>query len=152
LQSRRGEPVFLRSKCTGLPRPPPKHWDTRCLTYGVVISGTNCSASARLLLWVGLQKQQLPDVNQIWKRIPTIWQYARNAKFKTILIDTWNRFGTFHSYMNTEEALQIDEFITVLELPYYKRDPSAADKILEVFKRDEPMFIYEQVRHTFALQ
>ena len=110
--------------------------------YGVAISGVNCSAASRLFMRVGLQKHQLPDINQLWRELPTIWQYARKAEFKTILIDTWNRFGVFHSYMSTEEARQINEFITILDQPYYTRDAMAADKLIEVLKRDEPMFIY----------
>jgi lipid A ethanolaminephosphotransferase len=110
--------------------------------YGTAISGVNCSVQARLFLRVGLQQRHLPDVTHLWKEMPTIWQYARNANLKTILIDTWNRFGTFHSYMNTAEARQIDEFITLLDFPYYARDPSAADKLVKILQRNEPMFVY----------
>jgi glucan phosphoethanolaminetransferase (alkaline phosphatase superfamily) len=110
--------------------------------YGVAISGTNCSYVSRFWLRVGIRKHQIPNTSGLEERLPTIWQYAKNAEFKTILIDAWKKFGSFHSGMNSQEARQIDEFITILDFPYYMRDLLVADKLVETLKRDEPMFIY----------
>jgi glucan phosphoethanolaminetransferase (alkaline phosphatase superfamily) len=110
--------------------------------YGIAISGANCSAISRLMLRVGLQKNQIPDQREVWRELPTIWQYAADANVRTVFIDSWNRFGTFHSFMNTQEALQITEFVTVLDFPYYRRDLAIADKLVELLRRDEPMLIY----------
>jgi lipid A ethanolaminephosphotransferase len=110
--------------------------------FGVAISSTNCSSSSRMILRTGLQPAQLPDLTGIWRKVPTLWQYAAAANYKTIFIDAWKAFGTFHSHMNTEEARQITQFYTILNLPYHRRDVIIADKLIEVLQRDEPMLIY----------
>lgn len=110
--------------------------------YGVAVSTTNCSATSRYLMRIGLQKSAIPDLSGVAARLPTIWQYATNAGFKTVLIDTWRKFGTYHSYMNSREANQIDEFITLLDHPYYKRDVLAADKLVGLLKSDQKLFVY----------
>ena len=110
--------------------------------FGVAVASANCSHSSRYLMRIGLQKSQIPDLKGVADRLPTIWQYAAKAGFKTVFIDTFKKFGTYHSYMNYREASQIDEFITVLDHPYYQRDVGVADKLLDLLKRDEKMFIY----------
>jgi len=110
--------------------------------FGVAISGANCSADSRAMMRFGLQPRNLPDVDQVWTRIPTLWQYVKAAGFKSVFLDAWYRFGTFHSYMTNQEALEVDEYKTVLGHPYYNRDMDVASELVELLKRDEPMLIY----------
>jgi glucan phosphoethanolaminetransferase (alkaline phosphatase superfamily) len=110
--------------------------------YGVAVSIANCSHTSRYLMRIGLPKKEIPDLNGVADRLPTIWQYARDAGFKTVFVDTFRKFGSYHSYMNYREANQIDEFITLLDHPYYQRDISVADKLLDILKSDQKMFVY----------
>jgi glucan phosphoethanolaminetransferase (alkaline phosphatase superfamily) len=110
--------------------------------YGVAISAANCSVAARLIMRIGLQKEQLPDTTQTWRRLPTIWQYARTAGFRTALVDAWRAEGDFHSYMDAQEASQIDITRSALTGPEYARDLLVANFVAELLTRDEPMFIY----------
>jgi glucan phosphoethanolaminetransferase (alkaline phosphatase superfamily) len=111
--------------------------------YGTAISAVNCSDSSRAILRMGLQRQQLPDLRGTWFRLlPTIWQYAHKAGFRTALIDAWQRDRPFHSYMSDGEAKGIDIQIYPGDEPAYLRDEVVADELLELLRRDEPLFIY----------
>jgi len=108
--------------------------------YGTAISATNCSAATRLILRIGLQKSQLPDTRGLWRRQPTIWQYAHKAGYMTVQIDTFQQQP--HSYMEAPEARTIDMTLLANTGLAYTRDPIAADMLIDLLKRDEPMFIY----------
>jgi glucan phosphoethanolaminetransferase (alkaline phosphatase superfamily) len=110
--------------------------------YGVAVSASNCSHTSRYLMRIGLRRDQIPDSERVADRLPTVWQYAKAAGFKTVMIDAFRKFGSYHSYMNYREAEDIEEYFATLDHPYYKRDVSVAEKLLDVLKRDEPMLIY----------
>jgi lipid A ethanolaminephosphotransferase len=112
------------------------------VNYGVAISAANCSVASRLIMRVGLQREQLPDTREIWRRLPTIWQYAKKAGYQTVLVDAWRAVGEFHSYMDAQEARQIDIVSSVVAGPDYARDFMIADLVTELLTRDEPMLIY----------
>ncbi len=110
--------------------------------YGTAVSTANCSGSSRVILRVGLQKDQLPDLTGSWARLPTIWQYAHRAGFRTALVDAWQKDRPFHSYMTKEEASGIDIQDYPGDEPAYLRDLAVAGTIIELLQRDEPLFIY----------
>jgi glucan phosphoethanolaminetransferase (alkaline phosphatase superfamily) len=112
------------------------------INFGTAVSTSNCSAPSRLLMRLGLQRRQLPDTKGIWRETPTIWQFAHKAGFKTVLIDGFRPFGSYHSYMNEIEARAIDTLIPQAISPEYTRDVAVADTLLDALKNDEPMFIY----------
>ena len=114
--------------------------------YGVAISGTNCSAGARLMLRIGLQKAQLPDTIGLSSRLPTLWRYAHRAGFKTALVDAWWSDRAFHSYMEEAESKEIDLKLHPDDERLYMRDMQAADRIIDLLRRDEPMLIYVNKR------
>ena len=128
----------------------PKYDNTPTLTgagnvlvnYGVATSASNCSVAARLILRVGLQKHQLPDTREVWRRLPTIWQFAKKAGYQTALIDGWRPLGEFHSYMDAEEARLIDVNRSAMVGPTHSHDLVAATMLIDLLKRPEPMFIY----------
>ena len=112
----------------------------RLVNYGVAISASNCSVAARLILRVGLQKHQLPDTREVWRRLPSIWQFAKKAGYRTALIDGWRKEGEFHSYMDAEEARSIDIIKSAPGLSY-NGDVIAAQLLIDLLKQNEPMFI-----------
>lgn len=107
--------------------------------YGVALAAANCSAASRLILRVGLQSHQLPDRQGLWRRTPTIWQYAASAGYRTVLVDTWNRL---HSHMDQQEAATIDDLITVSDVPGYERDRVVADRVIALLEESGPLFLY----------
>lgn len=115
---------------------------TLIANYGLAVAATNCSASSRLILRTGLQPSQLPDKNKLAYRKPVLWQYAKAAGYKTVVLDGFRPPGRFHSYMNTVEYHMIDTFDSVVMAPYDKRDALIADKLLALLQSDEPMLIY----------
>ena len=110
--------------------------------FGVAVSASNCSVAARLILRVGLQKHQLPDTREVWRRLPTIWQFAKKAGYHTALIDGWRTAGEFHSYMDAEEARLIHVSKSAMSGQEYNYDAVAAEMLIDLLKRAEPMFIY----------
>ncbi len=108
--------------------------------FGTAILSWNCSKESRLILRTGMQPAQLPDNNEIALRQPTIWQYARKAGYKTVLMDAWSSVGNFHSYMNETEYAQIDERIYFTEIKEPLRDLALVDKLAEVLASDKPTF------------
>jgi lipid A ethanolaminephosphotransferase len=110
--------------------------------YGVAVSIANCSEGSRVVLRLGLQKEQMPDLTQTWARVPTLWQYAHEAGFRTAIIDGWQKDRPFHSWLTQPEAALIDlKYYPGNESPYL-RDAVVADKLIELLHRDEPLFIY----------
>ena len=110
--------------------------------FGVATSGANCSAAARLFLRIGLQPKELPDVDQVWTRKTTMWDFARFAGFKTVLIDGHSPPAPmFHSYMSVHEARSIDSIKTESVTPWYNRDHAIPATLLELLQSPEPMFI-----------
>jgi arylsulfatase A-like enzyme len=115
---------------------------SKIANYGTAVSTANCSDTSRVILRLGLQQRQLPDLDGTWARLPTLWQYAHKAGFTTALIDAWQRDRPFHSYMSEGEAKNIDIKIYPDDEPAYLRDRTVADRLLELLQRDEPLFIY----------
>jgi len=108
--------------------------------FGTAISSWNCSKESRLILRTGMQPAQLPDNSGIALRQPTIWQYARKAGYKTVLMDAWSTVGNYHSYMNETEYAQIDERIYLAEIKEPLRDLALVDRLVEVLASDKPTF------------
>jgi glucan phosphoethanolaminetransferase (alkaline phosphatase superfamily) len=128
-----------------------KRWDTtpflasrgsELANFGVAVSGTNCSNTSRMLMRFGGQPRQLPDTSNRLMEKPTVWQYARNAGYKTIHLDPFRLLGSFHSGMSAIEAQSINEMISVAKLPMPEQDPAMAKLLPELLARSEPSFIY----------
>ena len=112
-ESVRGDYLGLNNRVRQYSGFDPRHRCTRQLRNRHL--GCQLFRSGPLVPAGWLAEATSPRCNARLERDADHLQYARNANLKTILIDTWNRFGTFQSYMNTEEARQIDEFITLLD-------------------------------------
>lgn len=111
--------------------------------YGVAISGANCSVAARLMMRIGLQPHELPDTREVWRRKTSIWQFAKQAGYKTVLLDVMRPKTALHSYMDGIEHAAIDEHIDVPDkMTYWTRDAYAAEALVNLLARDERLFIY----------
>jgi glucan phosphoethanolaminetransferase (alkaline phosphatase superfamily) len=112
--------------------------------YGIAVSAANCSAASRVIMRLGLQKDQLPDLVGIWRKLPGVFAYATKAGFKTVLIDGNRPFWEFHSYMDVQEERSIQKIRggPPTKDAMYERDMIVADQLLETLDRDEATFIY----------
>lgn len=113
------------------------------VNFGPAIAAHNCSAPARFILRTGLKESDLPDVAQVAFKVPSIWQFAKQAGFETVYIDAYsNVFGT-HSYMMKSEHAFIDKPVPIGGLPLYNRDQTiAAETLPRLLAADRPVFVY----------
>ena len=82
-----------------------------------------------MIMRLGLQRKHLPDLKSIWRQVPSIWQYAHEAGFKTVMIDGFRSLGSYHSYMSAAEARAIDVTIPETGMPEYDRDARIAETL-----------------------
>ena len=80
--------------------------------YGIVPSIANCSASSNLLLRIGLTSHRQGDFNVNLKILPTIFQYAKRAGYKTHLIDAQVAQGQLQNHLSVYDKNDIDNFVT----------------------------------------
>jgi len=82
----------------------------RFLNLGLASSGANCSASSNIILMSGIQLNELPDKeNRVLKKA-TIFQYAKNAGFKTHYISGQGLGSNLQNYMTKYDRKDIDNF------------------------------------------
>jgi glucan phosphoethanolaminetransferase (alkaline phosphatase superfamily) len=114
------------------------------INFGVAVSGANCSFLSRTMLRFGFRSDHFqesdfgPGVTSLKRPIgPPIWKYARQAGYRTIMINGWEEEKTFIAL----ELPSIEYFSVTDELPY-NRDGRIAERILRLVKEDVPSFIY----------
>ncbi|WP_299875263.1 sulfatase-like hydrolase/transferase [uncultured Cocleimonas sp.] len=96
--------------------------------YGIVPSIANCSASTNLMLRIGLNSHQAGDFKENLKTLPTIFQYAKRAGYKTHLIDAQVAPGQLQNHLSVYDKSDIDNFVTFSR----KHIPNTRDqKVLE---------------------
>jgi hypothetical protein len=115
--------------------------------FGVASSIANCSTASRLLLRVGLRQSMLPDQDRLSLKAPNFWLYARRAGYRTIYFDAFRTALTFHSFMGTKEAGQIDERVPMAKAGDIRyTDHKIAHRLLKLLDDPEPQFIFIEKR------
>ncbi|MDF2998435.1 MAG: hypothetical protein K0R27_4072 [Xanthobacteraceae bacterium] len=112
--------------------------------FGNAASGGNCSHYSNSILRFGPARS---EIGRDMLTLPTIWQYAKKAGYRTVYIDgqaTFNRNpGKMQNFMTAEEAKSIDSF---RPLPDDVAAPDLDDRLLDIveqeLKGDGPVFIY----------
>jgi lipid A ethanolaminephosphotransferase len=118
----------------------------RIVDFGPTSSGSNCSDYSNAILRFAAAPNLLGSK---LLSIPTIWQYAKKADFRTVFIDAQAAFnktpGKLQNFMTREEILDIDRFYALDEhTPSYLLD----DKLFEIITQeldassDHAVFIY----------
>jgi lipid A ethanolaminephosphotransferase len=112
----------------------------RILNFGYASSGGNCSAESNQILRTGAN---INDFELTFKTNPYIWQYARIAGYKTVMIEGQAKKGTLNNRMNKEEISHIDKFIYAKGKSSYQKDIYIAELITTLIseKHDKPYFI-----------
>ena len=81
--------------------------------FGVVNSISNCSAESNLFLRIGLNPQKNFNVKEEMFSLPTIFQYAKKAGFKTWLFDSQTKKDHLQNYLTLYDKSDIDYFETL---------------------------------------
>lgn len=112
----------------------------RIANFGYASSGANCSAESNQILRYG---PNLNGFDRTFQANPFIWQYAKKAGYKTIMIEGQASKGKFNNRMNKKELSYIDRFIYSSGINGYEKDMDITKIIKnQLSSHDpEPMFI-----------
>jgi glucan phosphoethanolaminetransferase (alkaline phosphatase superfamily) len=113
----------------------------RLCNFGLASAGANCSTESNIILRFGVN----PDhIEQSFKTNPYIWQFARQAGYRTIMIEGQAKKGKLNNRMTADELRYIDEFIYPEGESSYEKDLNIAEAIskLTSHNNSKPVFIY----------
>jgi glucan phosphoethanolaminetransferase (alkaline phosphatase superfamily) len=117
------------------------------INLGIASSGANCSSSSNLILMSGLQLNELPDITNISLKKQSIFQYAKNAGYKTHYLNGQVFSSGFSNYMNEFDLKYIDDFYIPKKFEF--KSMPEEDLILktkEILDSPEQNFIF-MVKH-----
>lgn len=77
---------------------------------GLASSASNCSDKSNIALMSGIQFNQLPDNKQLSLKEPSIFQYAKNAGYKTHYFSAQKEDMDLQNYMTKHDLQYIDNF------------------------------------------
>ncbi|MBF0310939.1 MAG: sulfatase-like hydrolase/transferase [Magnetococcales bacterium] len=117
------------------------------LNLGYAMAGGNCSQSANIILQSGLRQDQLPDRDFRALKNPSLFQYARQAGFRTHYLDMQKGGGELQNYMTPRDLPFIDRFFQPAEEYFTPRKTPQRDRVLideleGLLAQPEPLFIY----------
>jgi glucan phosphoethanolaminetransferase (alkaline phosphatase superfamily) len=112
----------------------------RVANFGYASSGANCSAESNQILRYG---PNLNDFERTFRTNPFIWQYAKKAGYKTIMIEGQAAKGKLNNRMNGMELSFIDQFMYSEGKYSYEKDMDITKKINTLLSSQgsEPLFI-----------
>ena len=116
----------------------------RFINLGLASSGANCSAVSNLILMSGIQLNQLPDTKQRSLKKASIFQYAKNAGYKTHYISGQGVKDSLQNHMTSYDLEAIDNY-RQLDAPYHNKSMPEEDIILntkEALKSSQKNFIF----------
>ena len=113
--------------------------------FGVVNSVSNCSGESNLFLRIGLNPKKDFDLDkEVWT-LPTIFEYAKKAGFKTWLFDSQTKKDHLQNYLTLYDKSDIDHFETLgSEVERVDRDKIFLDKFSTIINnknKEENNFI-----------
>jgi len=122
---------FLRSLRTGI------------VNFGLAAAASNCSHYSNLVLRTGARKNEIPDLNQLTLKQPSIWQYTRQAGYFNVYLDAQSaeEWANYQNYMNGHEAAFVDEILRVRQKTAYESDGVAREKLTAYLRQPGRTFI-----------
>jgi glucan phosphoethanolaminetransferase (alkaline phosphatase superfamily) len=118
----------------------------KIINYGIASSGAVCSNYSETILLSGIPLSKIPDKSSYSRKIPTIFDYAKNAGFKTNLIDILlNKKNNRHFLMerdfdNIDNTINLSEKYSHLKMLYY--DNKAIDELKILLTHSSKSFTY----------
>ena len=106
--------------------------------FGIVNSVGNCSSKSNIFLRLGVNPATITDFTKDVRTLPTIFQYAKRAGFKTYLYDAVVSHGIVQHRMTSNDMQYIDEYITLDKriLPH-ERDNASLEMIEKALKNGD---------------
>jgi hypothetical protein len=114
----------------------------RPIDFGNVAALGNCSGPAHVALRSGIEVRRIGPATDL-RRMPTIWAYARNAGYRTMLIDG-QVIGPPQNMLNETERVLIDDYVGAAA--GIDTDRGIARMINERLRADDRQFIYAVLR------
>ncbi len=116
----------------------------KIVDFGPAVSGGNCSHYSNAILRFGAAQDA---IGRGLLSVPTLWQYAKKAGFRTVYIDGQAGFnhnpGKLQNFMTAAELRDIDGFYALDELiPPPRLDDRLLDIVLKETKADKPVLVY----------
>lgn len=117
------------------------------LNLGIACSASNISAATNVIARSGLRADQLPDRSQAGLSQSNIFQYAKQAGYRTVYLDGQYAPGVRGNLLTPFDLQTIDDMYWVIgdepdPLKRHRRDRLMAQRILDHIKSDEPTFIW----------
>lgn len=106
--------------------------------YGYAAAITHCSVGTNVTLRYGGTRD---DYQRINATMPSIWDYAERAGFRSVYIDAQRTGGLVHNLMDEAEVRSIDRFIQFDRVPVRDRDRAAADVLAALTRNDRAEFV-----------
>ena len=112
----------------------------RVINFGYASSGANCSADSNQIIRFGAN---LNNFQTTFRSNPYLWQYAKKAGYKTVMIEGQAKPGSLNNRMTAEEISYIDEFVYAEGTGSRERDLHIAELIKKTVTSgsDKPAFI-----------
>lgn len=116
--------------------------------YGIATSAANCSAPSNILLQTGVNETRIPDKESLILKTPTLFQYAKEAGYKTFYIPVRGAPGEYSDLMSRYDFEAIDEAIYIQNRyptrPRIETDFLLEQEIVKIIKDhpNEKVFIY----------
>lgn len=107
--------------------------------FGNATSATNCSSGSNYILRTGGDPK---DIDTSTSNNPFIWDYAKQAGYKTVYIEAQAEEGRYNNRMTLNEKSYIDEFVYALAETRYERDIRSTDILKEKLLKSDSNFIY----------
>ena len=123
-----------------------KELKNNILNLGIASSGANRSGLSNLILMSGIQPKQLPDLENISLKNPSIFQYAKNAGFSTAYISGQSHNHKLQNFITEYDLNHIDTFYQPTnenkEILDQVPEKYIIDYVSKVLKEHKSNFIY----------
>jgi glucan phosphoethanolaminetransferase (alkaline phosphatase superfamily) len=117
------------------------------VNLGIASAASNISAATNVILRSGLRVDQLPDRRQLGLRLPSLYQYAQAAGYRTCYLDAQYPPGVRGNFLTQHDLQTIDELYWAIgDEPdtnkRFRRDRLLLERILARLKDDQPTFLW----------
>jgi glucan phosphoethanolaminetransferase (alkaline phosphatase superfamily) len=118
----------------------PSLWENRELfvDFGKMSSSNNCSGYSNAVFRMGGIRGKLEKIGSN----PFIWQYAKQAGFKTWYLDAQLKRGELQNFMTEEERSYIDHFVQLDKTEEPDLDYTFASKIKRITEAGGKNFVF----------
>jgi glucan phosphoethanolaminetransferase (alkaline phosphatase superfamily) len=119
---------------------------TNYYNYGIMSSSSHYSYGSNMVFQSGLRLDQLPDSNLNFGTNPNIFQYSKQAGYKTYFIDGQNKEEIPTNGMTHYDFEHIDHYIRIHKLnpkmKWPEVDSTIVNQLKKVMESDENTFTY----------